>query len=52
VDDGRGFDGEVPAEGGGLRGMRERAVMVGAALAVKPAAGGGVEIRLEAPAEG
>jgi two-component system sensor histidine kinase UhpB len=50
VDDGRGFAGERPAEGGGLRGMRERAVMVGAALAVKPAATGGVEIRLEAPA--
>jgi two-component system sensor histidine kinase UhpB len=50
VDDGRGFDDEVPAESGGLRGMRERAVMVGAALAVKPAAEGGVEIRLEAPA--
>jgi two-component system sensor histidine kinase UhpB len=50
VDDGGGFEGDLPAEGGGLRGMRERAVMVGAALAVKPAAEGGAEIRLEAPA--
>jgi two-component system sensor histidine kinase UhpB len=50
VDDGRGFNGGPPAEGGGLRGMRERAVLVGAALAVKAAPTGGVEVRLEAPA--
>jgi two-component system sensor histidine kinase UhpB len=52
VDDGRGFNGGPPAEGGGLRGMRERAVLVGAALAVKAAPDGGVEVRLEAPAAG
>jgi signal transduction histidine kinase len=30
--------------------MRERAVFVGAALAIKPAQTGGVEVRLEVPA--
>jgi two-component system, NarL family, sensor histidine kinase UhpB len=49
VDDGRGING-APANGGGLRGMRERAVLVGAALAIKPASTGGVEVRLEVPA--
>jgi two-component system sensor histidine kinase UhpB len=49
VDDGRGMNGRAP-NGGGLRGMRERAVLVGAALAVKPARTGGVEVRLEVPA--
>jgi two-component system, NarL family, sensor histidine kinase UhpB len=51
VDDGRGLNGRL-ADGGGLRGMRERAVLVGAALAVKPARTGGVEVRLEVPAAG
>jgi two-component system sensor histidine kinase UhpB len=49
VDDGRGMNGRS-ANGGGLRGMRERAVLVGAALAIKPARTGGVEVRLEVPA--
>jgi two-component system, NarL family, sensor histidine kinase UhpB len=49
VDDGRGFDGE-PEEHGGLRSMRERALLIGAALAIKPAPSGGVEVRLEVPA--
>lgn len=48
-DDGRGF--EHPPDGGGLRGMRERAVLVGGALAVKAGPTGGVEVRLEVPAE-
>lgn len=51
VDDGRGINGSPP-DGGGLRGMRERAVLVGAALAIKPARIGGVEVRLEVPAAG
>ena len=50
VDDGRGMNGS--ADGGGVRGMRERAVLVGAALAIKPARTGGVEVRLEVPAAG
>ncbi len=49
VDDGGGTNGSH--EGGGLRGMRERAVMVRAALAIKPARTGGLEVRLEVPAE-
>jgi two-component system, NarL family, sensor histidine kinase UhpB len=49
TDDGRGFDGP-PNEEGGLRSMRERALLVGGALAIKPAADGGAEIRLEVPA--
>jgi two-component system, NarL family, sensor histidine kinase UhpB len=52
VDDGRGMDETAALNGrGGLRGMRERAVLVGGALAVKPARGGGVEVRLEVPTE-
>ena len=48
LDDGRGFEGNH-AEGGGLRGIRERALIVGAAVAIKPAPSGGVEIRLQVP---
>jgi two-component system, NarL family, sensor histidine kinase UhpB len=51
VDDGRGMDETAALDGhGGLRGMRERAVLVGGALAVKRAREGGVEVRLEVPA--
>jgi two-component system sensor histidine kinase UhpB len=49
VDDGRGFDG-APEEHGGLRSMRERALLVEGALAIKNGAHGGVEVRLEVPA--
>jgi len=48
LDNGRGFDGRR-AEGGGLRGIRERALIVGGAVAIKPAPSGGVEIRLQVP---
>jgi two-component system sensor histidine kinase UhpB len=52
ADDGRGMNASSSQDGrGGLRGMRERAVLVGGALAVKPGSDGGVEIRLEVPAE-
>jgi len=52
VDDGRGMDETAALNGrGGIRGMRERAVLVGGALAVKRAHDGGVEVRLEVPAE-
>jgi two-component system, NarL family, sensor histidine kinase UhpB len=53
VDDGRGLrtPDAVAANGhGGLRGMRERALLVGGALAVKRGPEGGVEVRLEVPA--
>jgi two-component system, NarL family, sensor histidine kinase UhpB len=49
VDDGRGFD-RAPEEHGGLRSMRERALLVDGALAIKDGAHGGVEVRLEVPA--
>jgi len=53
LDDGRGFhDGRPPEEHGGIRGMRERALLVGGALAVKPGPSGGVEVRFEVPAAG
>jgi two-component system sensor histidine kinase UhpB len=48
TDDGRGFDGP-PREEGGLRSMRERALLVGGALAIKQAENGGAEVRLEVP---
>jgi two-component system sensor histidine kinase UhpB len=49
ADDGRGFAGG-PVEHGGLRSMRERALLVGGALAIREAPDGGVEVRLEVPA--
>lgn len=49
VDDGRGF-AAAPIEHGGLRSMRERALLVDGALAIRSAPGGGVEVRLEVPA--
>ena len=52
VDDGRGLpDGAARVNGhAGIRGMRERALLVGGALAVKRGRDGGVEVRLEVPA--
>lgn len=53
VDDGRGIPTPDPFAlngHGGLRGMRERALLVGGALAVKRGSEGGVEVRLEVPA--
>jgi two-component system, NarL family, sensor histidine kinase UhpB len=48
-DDGHGFDGSSPEEHGGLRSMRERALLVDGALAIKESPRGGVEVRLEVP---
>ena len=51
ADDGRGLpDAMSPNGHSGLRGMRERAILVGGALAIKRSHDGGVEIRLEVPA--
>jgi two-component system, NarL family, sensor histidine kinase UhpB len=47
-DDGRGLDGAAP--GHGIRGMRERAVLVGGRLTIAERRSGGVEVRLELPA--
>lgn len=59
VDDGEGFSGPHRFDGDGLRGIRERALMIDGALSIKPAemvgrgraarAGRGVEVRLEVP---
>jgi two-component system sensor histidine kinase UhpB len=45
-DDGSGFDATAPLEGAGLRGMRERAVLVGAAVDVTSRPGDGTTVRL------
>jgi two-component system sensor histidine kinase UhpB len=51
-DDGRGMSEAAASNGhGGLRGMRERALLVGGVLAIKPGRAGGVEVRLEVPVE-
>jgi two-component system, NarL family, sensor histidine kinase UhpB len=47
TDDGRGIGDGV--EGAGIRGMRERALLVGAELAVGPHRDGGTEVRLRVP---
>jgi two-component system sensor histidine kinase UhpB len=55
ADDGRGIPSpDTSALNGhsGLRGMRERALLVGGALAVKRGHQGGVEVRFEVPAGG
>jgi two-component system, NarL family, sensor histidine kinase UhpB len=51
TDDGCGMAETARSNGhGGLRGMRERALLVGGALAVKHGRDGGVDVRLEVPA--
>lgn len=47
TDDGRGLG--AAAEGAGIRGMRERALFVGASLDIVPVPPGGTEIRLTVP---
>ena len=49
-DNGRGFH-PTDAEGPGLRGMRERALLVGADLTIESQPRGGVTIHLDVPAE-
>jgi len=48
VDEGRGF-ARAPEEHGGLRGMRERAVIIGGVLTIEAGREGGVEVRVEVP---
>ncbi|HEY3766944.1 MAG TPA: sensor histidine kinase [Gaiellales bacterium] len=48
-DDGAGLDGS-PATGGGIRGMRERALTVGGRLVLGVGGAGGVEVELTVPA--
>jgi two-component system sensor histidine kinase UhpB len=49
TDDGCGLDGIQP--GAGIQGMRERALLAGAALGIRTRQEGGAEVRLEVPAE-
>jgi two-component system, NarL family, sensor histidine kinase UhpB len=46
-DDGRGLSGT--AEGAGIRGMRERALLIGAELRVEAGPSGGTEVKLRVP---
>jgi two-component system sensor histidine kinase UhpB len=46
-DDGHGLRGA--AEGAGIRGMRERALLIGADLSIGAAPGGGTDLRLRVP---
>jgi two-component system, NarL family, sensor histidine kinase UhpB len=48
-DDGSGFDVAAVPEGAGLRGMRERAVLVGARLELESSPGSGTTVRLRLP---
>jgi two-component system sensor histidine kinase UhpB len=48
-DDGRGLDPDDDSSSHGIRGMRERAMLIGADLAVGPAPGRGTEVRLTVP---
>ncbi len=50
ADDGRGFDPASVAAGAGIRGMRERALLVRAELEVESAPGEGTTVRLRMPA--
>ena len=48
TDDGRGLPGRI-GQAGGIRGMRERALLVGGRLLVADGPKGGVEVRLDVP---
>ncbi len=48
-DDGRGFDFAANVRGTGLRGMRERAVLIGASLEIESRPGHGTTVRLRLP---
>jgi two-component system sensor histidine kinase UhpB len=50
VDAGKGFVTDVVPEGAGIRGMRERALLIGAELEVESVPGGGTVVRLRCPA--
>ena len=50
-DDGAGIPAGAGRDSNGLRGMRERALLVGADIAIGPAPGGGAEVRLHVPPE-
>jgi two-component system sensor histidine kinase UhpB len=49
-DDGHGLGPSIPADAGGLRGMRERALLVGAELRISAVEPQGTEVQLRLPA--
>jgi two-component system sensor histidine kinase UhpB len=51
-DDGQGLPAAAAASSSGIRGMRERALLIGAQLSIGPADGGGTEVVLRVPVEG
>jgi two-component system sensor histidine kinase UhpB len=48
-DDGRGLPPGALASSNGIRGMRERAMLIGARIVIGPADGGGTEVALHVP---
>jgi two-component system sensor histidine kinase UhpB len=48
-DDGRGLPESADASSNGIRGMRERAMLIGAALTLRTADAGGTEVVLRVP---
>lgn len=48
-DDGRGLPADAQASSHGIRGMRERAMLIGAELAITPAHGHGTQVKLSIP---
>jgi two-component system sensor histidine kinase UhpB len=50
-DDGVGLPVDAERRSNGLRGMRERALLVGANVTIQPAPEGGTEVRLHLPSE-
>jgi two-component system, NarL family, sensor histidine kinase UhpB len=48
-DDGTGLPAGAASSSSGIRGMRERAMLIGAQLKLAPAAGGGTEVVLDVP---
>jgi two-component system sensor histidine kinase UhpB len=50
-DDGIGLPEQVEWAGAGIRGMRERALMIGAELDIRSGAGAGTEVRLTLPVD-
>ena len=49
LDDGRGIDGTHVPSGSGVRGMRERALLIGARIQIGRTPAGGTEVRLTVP---
>ncbi len=52
IDDGAGFDVRAPRVGRGLGNIRERTELLGAALDVESAVGGGTTVRIVVPVDG